>query len=887
MFRCCAVFLFLANTALAAVAADFVVTTNAAAGAGSLREALTNAANNGSATEDRILFNLPGNTVDDRTILVNSLLPELSSNLVIDGTSQPGSPIGDTNAKVMIKSLHDTGNTMAIFKGTGITGLGIYGLFFNDENDPGGYLPDHSVKSGIELHDCERITIGKKNAGNIFNGYNLFSLYIDNGREIHVSANGFGTGAVAGSYVSTGFIFINKIYNLYFGGTGEGNVVLTNVEIVLFAGAEKSVIRVADNNFGTGADEQKIAAARVSTGFFAVRSANGNNPKPVTDLVLHNNVFAYRCFLSYLAGNIAVHGNYFATSRSLSTNLGFTSVEIADRRLLDAGDLDADLFLGTNDPGGRNYFANSDYGIHAVRCSRVRLVNNSFTCVTKEYQYSQNRLPMPAIALTGATASSLKGVATPGTLVEIFLCDHCSCSAQTLVGSVTASPDGNWEFPKSVPYTSQLIAIGSLGDQSSGFTKPFMNSVNVKITASTCGKGGAIWGVDLQNAPIFKWVDVNGNTVGTSSDLRNVSPGKYKLVVGEYCAFESEYFEVKDEPPAFPIYPEMVTPPQCGRDNGAIEVLITPNGVQPSTIRWENAAGVTIGSSPKMKDLPAGEYALYLGDANGCEVFIKKYTLVQTAPLQVVNNQLLVTPDECGQGKGGVSGLSVTGGTAPFSYAWKDALGGIAGTSPQLTNAKAGTYTLVVTDNGGSACGTARFTVTIPDRTSPPDPVVPDIAVCAPGAVQIRVTNPWPGTYNLYTSPAAVSPVQQSADGLFTVPVTEAADWYVGYQQGSCASNRVRVSITIADDALKLATLFTPNGDGINDTWTIHGIQNYPRAMLRIYNRNGEEIFRSKGYAAPFTGKIKERELPMGVYYYLLDLGTDCKPLSGSLMLVR
>src|ERR1700748_2717784 len=82
-------------------AATFVVTSNADSGPGTLRDALTQAAANGSTTNDFIIFNL-SNTQAGRTIALQSQLPEISPNVVIDASTQPGPAIGVSGAKVIL-----------------------------------------------------------------------------------------------------------------------------------------------------------------------------------------------------------------------------------------------------------------------------------------------------------------------------------------------------------------------------------------------------------------------------------------------------------------------------------------------------------------------------------------------------------------------------------------------------------------------------------------------------------------------------------------------------------------------------------------------------------------------------------------------------------------
>ena len=79
------------------------------------------------------------------------------------------------------------------------------------------------------------------------------------------------------------------------------------------------------------------------------------------------------------------------------------------------------------------------------------------------------------------------------------------------------------------------------------------------------------------------------------------------------------------------------------------------------------------------------------------------------------------------------------------------------------------------------------------------------------------------------------------------------------------------------------AEAFTPNGDGINDTWVIQGIENHPGAIVTVYNRYGHEVFKTKGYQNDWNGVYKSRseKLPAGSYYYVINFNSDLAPKKG------
>ncbi|WP_089893601.1 BspA family leucine-rich repeat surface protein [Kriegella aquimaris] len=79
------------------------------------------------------------------------------------------------------------------------------------------------------------------------------------------------------------------------------------------------------------------------------------------------------------------------------------------------------------------------------------------------------------------------------------------------------------------------------------------------------------------------------------------------------------------------------------------------------------------------------------------------------------------------------------------------------------------------------------------------------------------------------------------------------------------------------------AEAFTPNGDGINDTWVIKGIENYPNAVVSVYNRYGHEVFKTIGYRNDWSGRYgsKSENLPPGSYYYVVNLRNGSTPIDG------
>jgi len=80
---------------------------------------------------------------------------------------------------------------------------------------------------------------------------------------------------------------------------------------------------------------------------------------------------------------------------------------------------------------------------------------------------------------------------------------------------------------------------------------------------------------------------------------------------------------------------------------------------------------------------------------------------------------------------------------------------------------------------------------------------------------------------------------------------------------------------------------FSPNGDGVNDTWRIRGIEGYPNNYIRIFNMWGNRVYHKHGYRNEWRGQNQlqlyygDGKLPESTYFYLVDLGDGSKPLTG------
>ena len=86
---------------------------------------------------------------------------------------------------------------------------------------------------------------------------------------------------------------------------------------------------------------------------------------------------------------------------------------------------------------------------------------------------------------------------------------------------------------------------------------------------------------------------------------------------------------------------------------------------------------------------------------------------------------------------------------------------------------------------------------------------------------------------------------------------------------------------------IEVPNAFSPNGDGINDTWVITALQTYASASLSVFNRNGQIVFTCTGYNKPWDGTFNGRPLPVATYYYVIDLKNGTPLKSGNVTIIR
>ena len=85
---------------------------------------------------------------------------------------------------------------------------------------------------------------------------------------------------------------------------------------------------------------------------------------------------------------------------------------------------------------------------------------------------------------------------------------------------------------------------------------------------------------------------------------------------------------------------------------------------------------------------------------------------------------------------------------------------------------------------------------------------------------------------------------------------------------------------------INIVNAFSPNGDGINDLWDISSFANYAGASVKVFDRGGTIVYQSQNLNNRWNGMKNGQSLPVGVYYYIIDV-PNYRMINGSLTLLK
>ncbi|MBI2270608.1 MAG: SBBP repeat-containing protein [Bacteroidetes bacterium] len=299
---------------------------------------------------------------------------------------------------------------------------------------------------------------------------------------------------------------------------------------------------------------------------------------------------------------------------------------------------------------------------------------------------------------------------------------------------------------------------GGNGDQ---FIALFSNSGILRWATYLGGDGGDF------RTPIV--VDVNNNLFVSGEWINAITDASYPLSTpggGTYYDgtfnFSHDGLMVKFTPVKLNVTATITQSTNCSSSCNGTITLSPPSGGCTLTYLWSNGA-----MTKNLSSLCAGTYSVTISDAVFCRTLVLNNLTITQSTAVAPTLSFTSTSITCGNNNGSIT-ATATGGSPGYSYNWSN-----GGTTSQITNLSAQTYTVTVTDN--NSCS-AISTVVITANTTPPTvtAVSNGNITCTSSTATLTGTSAgntmvWNGgTLSNATNPATVN-----AAGTYTVTATD------------------------------------------------------------------------------------------------------------------
>lgn len=297
--------------------------------------------------------------------------------------------------------------------------------------------------------------------------------------------------------------------------------------------------------------------------------------------------------------------------------------------------------------------------------------------------------------------------------------------------------------------------------------------VSADVTCPTSCNGSATVTPSGGTGPYtYLWIP-GGQTVNS---LTGMCAGNYFLQVTDAngCI---RFSPVVINAPAPIVGNPFVTNATCtGICDGAVALAPT-GGTGPYTYSWAPNGQTTA----TINSLCVGSYTATITDANGCT-----QTSASTVnPWSVLTANITSASPGCNNACNGTATVNISAGSAPFTYSWTDPL---AQTTSTATGLCGGTYSVVVTDNGGCSA-------ILPVTLASPNPIViaPLITTTTCGQCDGTVTlnaggGTAPYTY-LWSNGASTAMVNGLCAGVYTVIISDAVGCNMTFTVSISSSN--------------------------------------------------------------------------------------------------
>ncbi|HNU34026.1 MAG TPA: gliding motility-associated C-terminal domain-containing protein [Bacteroidia bacterium] len=294
-------------------------------------------------------------------------------------------------------------------------------------------------------------------------------------------------------------------------------------------------------------------------------------------------------------------------------------------------------------------------------------------------------------------------------------------------------------------------------------TNPITTSVTTGQNVSCNGGGNG--SIDLTVTGGTSPYSYNWSNGATTQDISNLYAGTYGVAITDANGCTAAATGTVSQP-AGALSTSIASSQNilCHAGNNGSITLSASGGTAPYTFAWSNGA-----TTQNLTGLSAGTFAVTVTDGNGC---ISTSSAVITQP-DAALSALVASANAvlCNGGNNGSIDVTITGGTAPYSYQWSN------GASTQdLTGLSAGSFTVTVTDANG--CKTTLPSVIISQPSAALASTVNVSSVNCfgnnTGAIDLTVTGGTSPYSYLWSNGATTQDLTNISAGIYTVNVTDA-----------------------------------------------------------------------------------------------------------------
>ncbi|WP_180336346.1 T9SS type B sorting domain-containing protein [Pontibacter ramchanderi] len=390
-------------------------------------------------------------------------------------------------------------------------------------------------------------------------------------------------------------------------------------------------------------------------------------------------------------------------------------------------------------------------------------------------------------------------------------------------------------------------------------------------TDASCGERNgriAISEIVGGNAPYTYSLD--GTNFVTDATFTGLAEGEYTVYVKDASGCLLTETVTLQNSPMLTNAKFTVSAATCGDKAGEVTVTEVTGGTAPYTYSLD---GTNFSASATLENVAAGSYTLIVKDAKGCTFSVP--VTVAGMSSKVAN----VSHISCFGEKNGVILIEATGGDANTEYSIDN--GKTFQKSPEFTGLAKGTYQVVT--RFSSTCTITLGAVEIKE----------------PAALQVEMavtdgkpSQPNSGSAKVSAISGGTAPYVYSLNGGEFVNESEflnlrGGKHYLKVRDANGCITEVEFEV-ISLGELDIPNGFTPNGDGINDTWVIRNLpETFPNCRVTVYNRWGSPVFESKGYGKEWDGTHNGKRLPDGTYYAIIEFGDDTPAVKTSVTIMR